>query len=324
MLNSTLTNPSQMSLAFGDLSDVGYLYSVIALLGFLLIIVCNSTVISTVLLHKSLQEPMYIFICALCANDLYGSSAFYPSVFTNLSLKTRSISYTACLIQVFCIYTYAAYESTILAIMAFDRYVCICNPLRYSTIMTLSTTCKLLLSAWGYCFALITVHVALTARLPLCDNVIPKIYCDNWTVVRLSCVDTMVNNVYGLFMTVCVITAMPLLSLISYIEILKVCAKSKEARAKAMQTCAPQIISLLIFFTDCVFEIMLYRFVPSMVPYGIRVVMSVNLFVLPPIVNPILYGLKMKAIKEKIRLIFNRKFSQQPKKFLFFENDTVT
>ncbi|XP_073524973.1 olfactory receptor 52K2-like [Phyllobates terribilis] len=305
MLNSTLFNPSQMSLGFGDLSDVGYLYSVITLLGFLLIILCNSTVISTILLNKSLQEPMYIFICALCANDLYGSSAFYPSLFTNLSMKTRSISYTACLIQVFCIYTFAACESSILAIMAFDRYVCICNPLRYSTIMTLYTTYKLLFSAWGYCFALITVLVVLTARLPLCGNVIPKIYCDNWTVVRLSCVDTTVNNVFGLFTTVCVIVLMPLLILMSYIEILKVCTKSKEARAKAMQTCTPQIISMLIFFADCIFEVMLYRFIPSMVPYGLRVVMSVHLFVLPPIVNPILYGLKMTTIKEKICQLFN-------------------
>ncbi|XP_077155192.1 olfactory receptor 52K2-like [Ranitomeya variabilis] len=305
MLNWTFSNPSQMSLEFGDLSDVGYLYSAITLLGFLLIILCNSTIISTILLHKSLQEPMYIFICALCANDLYGSSAFYPSLFTNLSLKTRSISYTACLIQVFCIYTFASCESFILAIMAFDRYVCICNPLRYSTIMTLCTTYKLLASAWGYCFALITVLVLLTAWLPLCGNVVPKIYCDNWTVVRLSCVDTTVNNAFGFFIIVSVIVLMPLLIIISYIEILKVCAKSKEARAKAMQTCAPQMISMLMFFADCIFEVLLYRFTPSMVPYGLRVVMSVHLFVLPPIINPILYGLKMKAIKKKIQQILN-------------------
>ncbi|XP_069828904.1 olfactory receptor 52K2-like [Dendropsophus ebraccatus] len=306
MVNVTQSNPSQMSLMFGDISDIGYLYSVITLLGFLLIVTCNCTVISTILFHKSLQEPMYIFICALCTNDLYGSSAFFPSLFLNLSLKTYSISYKACMIQVFCLYTYVCYEFTILAIMALDRYLCICNPLRYSNIMTLSTAYKLMASGWVCCISLITVLVMLTIRLPLCDNAILKIYCDNWTVVRLSCVDTTVNNAFGLFITVSVVVGMPLLTLISYIEILKVCTKSKEARAKAMQTCAPQITSLLIFFTDCMFEVLLYRFVPTIVPYGLRVVMSTQIFVVPPIVNPILYGLKMKAIKVKIQQIVRR------------------
>ncbi|XP_056415411.1 olfactory receptor 52K2-like [Hyla sarda] len=307
MLNSTYPNPSQMSLLFGDISDIGYLYSVITILGFLVIVVCNCTVMSTILLHKSLQEPMYIFICALCANGLYGSSAFFPNLFINLSLKTKTISYTACMIQVFCLYTYVCCEFTMLAIMAFDRYVCICNPLRYSNIMTLGAAYKLMATGWVCGFTLITVLVMLTVRLPLCDNAIPKIYCDNWTVVRLSCVDTTVNNAFGLFITVSVAIGMPLLTLISYIEILKVCAKSKEARAKAMQTCTPQIISLLVFFADCMFEVMLYRFIPTIVPYGVRIVMSTQLLVVPPIVNPILYGLKMNAIKVKIQQIFRTK-----------------
>ncbi|XP_071989508.1 olfactory receptor 52K2-like [Engystomops pustulosus] len=304
-LNVTHTNPSEMSLGFGDLSDISYLYSVITILGFLVIVACNCTVNSTILLHQSLQEPMYIFICALCANDLYGSSAFYPGLFISLIRKTRSISYVACIVQDFCINTYAVCECTILAIMAFDRYMCICNPLRYLTIMTLSTAYKLLAAAWLYCLALVTALVILTVRLPLCDNAIAKIYCDNWTVVRLSCVDTAVNNIFGLFITVNVVVGMPLLTLISYIEILKVCVRSKMAQAKAMQTCAPQIISLLIFFTGCIFEVMLYRFIPNMVPYALRVIMSIQVFIVPPIVNPILYGLKMKAIKQKIQQAFH-------------------
>ncbi|XP_044140125.1 olfactory receptor 51E1-like [Bufo gargarizans] len=304
MLNSSHSNPSQMSLAFGDLSDISHLYSVITFLGFLLIILCNCTVISTILLHESLQKPMYIFISGLCANDLYGSSAFYPSLFVNLSLKSPNISYMACIIQEFCINNYAAFEFTILAIMAFDRYVCICNPLRYSSIITLGTAYKLMVTAWLHCFVLIIVHVVLTVRLPLCDNMILKIYCDNWTVVRLSCEDTTVNNAFGMFLTVSVVIGMPLLTFLSYVEILKVCAKSKDAQVKAMQTCVPQIISLLIFFASCIFEVMLYRFIPTIVPYGLRVIMSINIFVVPPIVNPILYGLKMKDIKVKIRRIF--------------------
>ncbi|XP_075119312.1 olfactory receptor 52E8-like [Leptodactylus fuscus] len=306
MINSTHSNPSHMSLAFGDLSNISYLYGVITFLGFLVIVTCNYMVISTIVLHKSLHEPMYVFICALCTNDMFGSSTFYPSLFVNLISKTQSISYGACIIQDFCINTYASCEFTILAVMALDRYVCICNPLRYPNIMTLGTAYKLVAAACIYSLTMITVLVILTVRLPLCDNVIPKIYCDNWTVVRLSCVDTMVNNVYGMIATTMISIGMPLLTLISYIEILKVCAKSKEARAKAIQTCTPQITSLLIFFTNVVFEVMLYRFIHTIVPHALRVVMSIQPFIVPPIVNPILYGLKTKAIKEKIQQRLDR------------------
>ncbi|XP_075051178.1 olfactory receptor 52D1-like [Mixophyes fleayi] len=300
MQNSTYSPPSVLILGFGEITDINYLYSVITLVGFMVIVLSNCTVIITILLYKSLHEPMYIFISALCVNGLYGSSAVLPSLFINLICKTQNISYTACIIQVFCTHTYVLCEITMLAVMAYDRYVCIFNPLRYVSIMALTTAFKLIFAASIFSLILITIHVALTSRLPLCDNVILKIYCDNWSVVRLSCIDTTVNNIFGLFIIVTSMVVMPLLIALSYIEILKECAKSKEVRDKAMQTCAPQVISILIFITGCVFEVLLYRFVPTRVPYGLRVFMSVELIVVPPLVNPLLYGLKLKAIKVKI------------------------
>ncbi|XP_075051371.1 olfactory receptor 52E4-like [Mixophyes fleayi] len=304
MQNSTSFPPTVLILGFGEITDINYLYSVITLVGFMVIILSNCTVITTVMLSKSLHEPMFIFISSLCANGLYGSISFFPNLFINLIYKTKIISYIGCFLQVFCIYTYASCEITMLAVMAYDRYVCICNPLRYVSIMTLITAFKLVFAAWTFSFILITILVTLSARLPLCDNVILKIYCDNWSVVRLSCIDTTVNNIFGVFVTVATMGVMPFLIVLSYIEIAKVCAKSKDVREKAMQTCAPQLISIIIFVTGCVFEILLYRFVPTRVPYGLRVFMSVEVIVVPPLVNPLLYGLKMKAIKVRIRQFY--------------------
>ncbi|XP_075051149.1 olfactory receptor 52K1-like [Mixophyes fleayi] len=305
MQNSTYSPPSVLILGFGDITDINYLYGTITLFSFMIIVLTNCTVITTILLHKSLHEPMYIFISALCVNGLYGSSALLPHLFINLICKTQNISYTACIIQVFCMHTYAVCEITMLAVMSYDRYVCICNPLRYVTIMTITTAFKLVFAAWIYSIILITILVILTVRLPLCDNVMLKIYCDNWTLVRLSCIDTTMNNIFGLFVSVAAMVVMPLLITLSYIAILKVCAKSKDVRDKAMQTCAPQLISILMFVTVCAFEIFVYRFVPSRVPYGLRVVMSVQGIVLPPLVNPLLYGLKMKCIKVRIGKFVN-------------------
>ncbi|XP_072282990.1 olfactory receptor 52B6-like [Pyxicephalus adspersus] len=307
MQNWTNSPPMVLSLTFGAISDINYLYGTISLVGFLMIICFNLTVICTVYSNQSLHEPMYVFISALCANGLYGSTSLFPSLIFNLFCKTQIISYAACILQIFCIYSYVSCEMSILTVMAYDRYLCICNPLRYVTMMTITKAFKILLLAWLYSFISMTVHIILTMQLPLCDNVILKIYCDNWSVVRLSCIDTTINNVYGLFITVVLFGVMPLMIVLSYINILKVCAKSKDMKSKAVQTCTPQLISIALFAIDCLFEVVLYRLGPTQVAYGLRVAMSLQALVVPPFVNPLVYGIKMKTIKVRILQLFTSK-----------------
>ncbi|XP_069828909.1 olfactory receptor 52D1-like [Dendropsophus ebraccatus] len=301
MENITFSS-SVLTLNFGELTQVKYLYWVIAFIGYILIIFLNGVVIGTVWYHKSLQEPMYIFISVLCMNGLYGSSAFFPSLLVNLLQKNPSISYIACLTQVFCIHTYASYEMTVLASMAYDRYVSICNPLRYNRIMTTSTVLKMLLAAWLYPNILISILIILAVRLPLCDTNILKIYCENWAVVRLSCIDTSVNNVYGLLITAPIVGLPFLLICYSYLQIIRVCMKSsKDTKEKALQTCTPHLITIVNFLTDLFFEILLYRFPPTNLPSEIKIFMSMQFMVVPPILNPVIYGLKMREIKSKVK-----------------------
>ncbi|XP_077307166.1 olfactory receptor 52Z1P-like [Lithobates pipiens] len=308
MQNSTLSSPLVLRLTFGTISDFNYVYGVISLLGFLMIISSNLIIISTIYLNQSLHEPMYVFISALCTNGAYGSISFFPILIVNLFSKTQIISYAACITQTFCIHSYVTCEMAMMTAMAYDRYMCICNPLRYAIMMNLTKAFKIIISAWLYSFIPIAVQTFLTVRLPLCDNVILKIYCDNWSVVRLSCIDTTVNNIYGLFITVKILGVMMLLVILSYIKIV-FCAKSKGNLLKAMQTCSPQLISFAIFVTDCTFEVILYRLGPTQVPYGLRVAMSLQCMVVPPFVNPLLYGIKMQAIKVKIMQSFEERIS---------------
>ncbi|XP_073468547.1 olfactory receptor 51I2-like [Aquarana catesbeiana] len=309
MQNSTLSSPLVLRLTFGTISDFNYVYGVIALLGFLMIIFSNLIIISTIYLNQSLHEPMYVFISALCTNGVYGSISFFPSLIVNLFSKSQTISYAACITQIFCIHSYVTCEMAMMTVMAYDRYVCICNPLRYAIMMNLTKAFRIIFGMWLYPFICITVQTLLTMRLPLCDNVILKIYCDNWSVVRLSCIDTTVNNIYGLFLTVKMLGVMLLLVILSYVKILKVCAKSKGTLLKAMQTCSPQLISFAIFVTDCIFEVILYRLGPTQVTYGLRVAMSLQCLVVPPFLNPLLYGIKMQAIKVRILQSFEEKIS---------------
>ncbi|KAG8430074.1 hypothetical protein GDO86_018523 [Hymenochirus boettgeri] len=302
MQNSTTSfYPSVIKLGFGEMTSIKYLYCVLVIVWQVLIILFNSAVITVIILNRTLQKPMHIFISTLCFNGLFGSFSFYPSLFINLLQDVQTISYVGCIVQDFAVNIYGECEMTILAVMGFDRYVSICNPLRYNTIMSINTVYKLIAGAWLYSFFLITIHIILTIRLPLCDSVILKIYCDNLSVVRLSCVDTTVNNAYGIFIIVAILVTMPLLVFISYVEILRVCVRSsKDFRSKALQTCAPHLISITNYVVDVLFELILYRFTPTNLPYALRVFMSVNFLVVPPILNPLIYGFKIQEIRTKI------------------------
>ncbi|KAM9319755.1 olfactory receptor 52E4-like [Gastrophryne carolinensis] len=283
------------------MSEIKYLYSLITLFAFFLILLFNGAVLFTVVLYPALHEPMYIFLSALCINCVYGSVGFFPSLFVNLLQQVPTVSYIGCLTQIFCVHTYALWELTLLGLMAYDRYACICNPLRYNNIMSLPTVFKMICTAWILTIVPFAIHFWLTIRLTLCSSVIEKIYCDNYSVVSLSCVSTTINNIYGLFITVTWITTMPLLVLFSYVQILRVCMKSsKDFRAKAFHTCIPHVITMMNYVVVLLFEILLHRFKAENLPNWLKILMSVQGFVVTPLLNPLIYGLKLKGIRQKL------------------------
>ncbi|XP_068121904.1 olfactory receptor 52D1-like [Hyperolius riggenbachi] len=290
------------------MAEFRYLYSVMTLLGFLLILLTNGVVISVVALNPALHEPMYIFLSALCLNGLFGSLGFYPNLFVSLLQQIPTISYIGCLTQIFCVHTYWTCEMTLLGVMAYDRYLCICNPLRYNKIMSLPTVFKLIVLAWFFDIIPFSIHFWLTVRLPLCGSAIQKIYCDNFSLVSLSCIDTTINNIYGLFLTLGFLITMISLILFSYVQILRVCARSsKDFRTKALQTCTPHLVTMTNYVADLLFEVLLHRFKPKNLPYELRILMSVQSFVVPPLLNPLIYGLKLKEIRRKVFQLFHLK-----------------
>ncbi|MBN3313437.1 O52D1 protein, partial [Atractosteus spatula] len=249
---------------------------------------------------------MYIFICSLAVNGLYGSCAFYPKCLANLLSDTPSISRIACYIQIFCVHSYAGFEYLILSIMGYDRYVSICHPLRYNSIMTPSKVTQLLVFIYMWSLCIFSVLISLTIRLPLCGSVIHKVYCDNWSVVRHSCVDVSVNSGYGLFATTVFLCPSFLLVLYSYVRILLVCKKaSKEAQAKALQTCTPHLLTFLNYSLATCFEFVHQRFDLSNIPHVIRVIISIDFLLLPPLLNPIIYGIKLQEVRKRIIKMFH-------------------
>ncbi|XP_075706001.1 olfactory receptor 52D1-like [Rhinoderma darwinii] len=305
MENVSSFHPSVLVLSFGEMSTMRYVYCALAFICYILIIFSNGVVIITIAIHKALQEPMYIFISALCINALCGSSSFFPGLLRNLAFNVYTIAYSACILQIFCIHVSLTFELYTLTAMAFDRYVSICNPLRYNIIMSMSMVYKLLAAALCNSLVIIIIHIMLTVRLPLCGTVIMKICCDNWSVVRLSCIDTSVNNIFGLFLCFFTQISTLIFILVSYIFILRVCSKaSQEVISKAVNTCTPQLITTVNFVADILFEIFFYRYVSISVPYEARIFMSAYGLVVPFILNPLIYGLKLTKIRVRIFKLF--------------------
>lgn len=250
----------------------------------------------TVILDKTLHEPMYIFICNLFFNGILGASAFYPKILADLLSEYHVISYVGCLSQVSIISSYVFCEYTCLTVMSYDRYISICKPLEYHSIMTLQKGFKLLFFTWLCSLLESSVGLLLTVRLPLCGNVIDKLYCSNWEVVKLSCTDVSVNNMYGYFLIFSHVSQAVFI-IVSYICIIRVCLRSKRQWSKFMQTCLPHLITLTNFTIALLFDVMYARYGKSQGLQALRNILGIEFLVVPPLLNPIIYGFKLTQIR---------------------------
>ncbi|XP_039673253.1 olfactory receptor 10R2-like [Perca fluviatilis] len=283
---------------FADFGPLRYLFFSLCLLLYMTIVSANVVIILTVCLEKSLHQPMYIFICCLSFNSLYGSAGFFPRFLMDILSDTHLISRPLCFIQIYVIYTYASCEMTLLGIMAYDRFVAICQPLHYHSKMTFKIVRHLLFFAVLYPALAIGFCLYLTVRLTLCGNKLHRLFCSNWPVVQLSCVDTTLNNIVGQFFTIITVFIPLFFVLYTYLRILLVCRRSSsEFRGKALQTCLPHIVTFMTYSFSLFCELSLTRFEADKMNPIITVVLSLEYLIIPPINNPLVYGLSLPQIK---------------------------
>ncbi|KAK1902384.1 Olfactory receptor 10A7 [Dissostichus eleginoides] len=196
------------------------------------------------------------------------------------------------------IYTYASCELTILTIMAYDRFIAICQPLHYHGKMTFQKVQILVVVAVFYPVFTMGFCLYLTVKLPLCGNKLNRIFCSNWPVVQLSCVDTTPNKVTGHFLTVTSILMPLFFVLYTYLRILLVCRRrSSEFRGKALQTCLPHIVTFMTYSISLFCELSLTRIEADQLNPSITVILSLEYLIIPPLNNPIVYGLGLPQIK---------------------------
>ncbi|KAM9318583.1 olfactory receptor 10A6-like [Pholidichthys leucotaenia] len=265
---------------------------------YLFIVVANVMLTVVICMNRSLHEPMYMFLCSLFVNELYGSAGLFPFLLVQILSDVHTVSVPLCLMQIRWLNLYGSVECFTLGAMSYDRYVAICFPLQYNTHMTCCKVAKIVSFIWFYNTLFTAVAISLSAPLQLCGNIINKVYCDNYSIIKLACSDTTVNNIYGLVYIF--IVTLPAISLIlfSYMRILKVCfSGSKQTQQKAIRTCTPQLICLLIFSLGSCFEITQRRLNMSHVPNMLGVVFSLYWAVGMPLFNPVIYGLNMSKLR---------------------------
>jgi len=266
---------------------------------YLFIIVANAGLAVLVFVDKSLHQPMYLLLCNLSANDILGNSIMVPRLLIDMLRppSERLISYYECVVQAFIAHMFGTSSHTVLMIMAFDRYVAICNPLRYTVIMTNRMLIKLTVSAWGVSFVLVGILLGLTIRLNRCRTLIKSPYCDNAALFILSCESVVINNIYGLTFTVVLFTASIGSMVLTYTKITVICltSKNKSLNSKALKTCSTHLVVYLIMLLSGMAIITLHRF-PQYSDY--RKLAAILYHIIPGSLNPIIYGLQSKEIQK--------------------------
>ncbi|XP_029106721.1 olfactory receptor 146-like [Scleropages formosus] len=280
----------------------------ILLVTYILIMITNTGLIILIAVERSLHQPMYLLFCNLSFNDIMGNTNILPRIMMDLFSTEKYIGYVECVTQAFCSHIFAAAAHVILMIMAFDRYVAICNPLRYSSIMTTSMVVKLSAGAWGSALLMVSIMLGLTIRLTRCRSFLMNMYCDNASLFKLSCQDVSVNNIFGLFYTALFISSSLLSIGITYFKIVTVCftKKSKELNSKALQTCSTHLVLYMIMLWSGFLTIIFHRF---QIYSGYRKLMSILFHVVPANLNPIIYALQTKELKSKVKKLFHSKVS---------------
>ncbi|EDL16729.1 olfactory receptor 651 [Mus musculus] len=275
-------------------------------------IVGNCILLYLIAVEQSLHEPMFIFLSMLASTDLILSTATVPKLLSNLWFGSQEITFSGCLTQMFFLHFSFVVDSAILLAMAFDRYVAICLPLRYSTILTPQVIVKIMVSIIVRSFSVILPDVFLLRRLPFCKTrVIPHTYCEHIGVARLSSADISINIWYGFSVPLMTVISDVILIAVSYIFILRAVflLSSQGARQKALSTCGSHICVILMFYTPAFFSILAHRFGHS-VPRNVLILFANFYVAIPPALNPVVYGVKTKQIQDKFLLFFSLRKTQ--------------
>ncbi|XP_065275886.1 olfactory receptor 52K1-like [Emys orbicularis] len=269
----------------------------------------NFTILFIVKTEPSLHGPMYYFLCMLSVTDLVLSTSILPKMLSIFWFNSREIDFSACLTQMYFILSFSVMQSGVLVAMAFDRYVAICDPLRHSTTLTNPVVAKIGLALVLRGIMLILPHPFLARRWPYCrTNIIPHTYCEHIAVVKLACADISLSSYYSLAVAFLVIGMDVFFIALSYTLIIRAIFSlpTKDARLKTFGTCGSHLCVILASYIPHLFSALMQRFWHN-VALHFHILMANMHLLVPPMLNPIIYGARTQQIRDKLLQLFTHK-----------------
>ncbi|XP_034615773.1 olfactory receptor 52E2-like [Trachemys scripta elegans] len=276
---------------------------------YIIAILGNFTILFIVKTEPSLHVPMYYFLCMLAVTDLVLTTSILPKMLSIFWFNSREINFIACLTQLYFSLSFSTMESGILVAMAFDRYVAICDPLRHSTTLTNPIVAKIGLALVLRGAILVLPYPFLARNWPYCrTNIIPHTYCEHIAVVKLACADIRVSSYYGLSVAFFVIGLDVFFIAMSYTQILRAIFRlpTKDARLKTVGTCGSHLCVILASYIPALFSFLTHRFGHN-VALHVHVLMANMYHLLPPMLNPIIYGVRTQQIRDTLLQPFTHK-----------------
>ncbi|XP_046284848.1 olfactory receptor 6K6 [Marmota monax] len=300
--NQTMVTEFLFSI-FPHLHEGGLLFFVPLLIVYVFIITGNLVIVVVVQLDTALRTPMYFFISVLSFLEIWYTTTTIPKMLSNLVSEQKTISLAGCLMQMYFFHSLGITEGCVLTAMAIDRYIAICHPLRYPTIMTPRLCIQLTAGSCLCGFLLVLPEIAWMATLPFCgSNQIHQIFCDFTPVLSLACTDTSLVVIVDAIHAVEILASFLVITL-SYIRIIVVilAMPSAEGRHKAFSTCAAHLAVFLLFFGSV--AVMYLRFSATYSVFWDTTI-AATFVILAPFLNPIIYSLRNKDMKDAIGRLF--------------------
>ncbi|XP_030400150.1 olfactory receptor 14A16-like [Gopherus evgoodei] len=298
-------------LGFSEVRELQILHFVVFLVIYLASLVGNLLVIVVVALDNYLHTPMYFFLMNLSIVDLGSISVTIPKSMANSLMNTKSISYAGCVTQVFLFVFLLGEDVALLTVMAYDRYVAICQPLHYERMMNIRACVQMAAGAWISGILNAVLHTGNTFALTFCgDNMVDQFFCEIPQLLKLTCSDLYMSEVGVIAFSICFVLGCFIFITVSYVQIFKSVLRipSEQGRHKALSTCLPHLTVVSLFVCTGVFA---YLKPTSSSPSALDLVMAILYSVLPPIMNPIIYSMRNKEMKAALkRLTGCRQFTK--------------
>ncbi|KAM6289020.1 olfactory receptor 14J1-like [Aegotheles albertisi] len=290
-------------LAFADRRELQLLHFWLFLGICLAALLANGLIITTIACDHHLHTPMYFFLLNLSLLDLASIFTTIPESMANSLWDTRAISYQGCAAQLFFFVFFISAEFSLLTIMSYDRYVAICKPLHYGTLLGSRACVHMAAAAWGSGFLHALLHTANTFSLPLCQgNALDQFFCEIPQILKLSCSHSYLRELGLLALTAFFVFVCFVFIVVSYVQIFRAVLRipSEQGRHKAFSTCLPHLAVVSLFVTTGVFA---YLKPPSISSPTLDLVVTVLYSVVPPVLNPLIYSMRNKELKQSIKKV---------------------